>query len=113
MRIAIIGSRGFNNYTLLQSTLEKYKDKITVVVSGGARGADTLGEQWAKENDKDTDIYLPDWDKHGKGAGFIRNTKIVKNSDGVIAFWDGKSRGTQHSFELCEKFNKPIKIVKF
>ena len=57
MRIAIIGSRTFNDYELLQETLENYKDQISVIVSGGARGADTLGERWAKENNIKTDIY--------------------------------------------------------
>jgi len=113
MRIAIIGSRTFNDYELLQETLENYKDQISVIVSGGARGADTLGERWAKENNIKTDIYYPDWDKHGKSAGYIRNKDIVNNSDGVIAFWDGQSKGTQHSFCLCDELGVPIKIVKF
>lgn len=112
-RIAIIGSRTFNDYDLLSKTLEPYKDGISLIVSGGARGADSLGEKWAKENKKSTRIFLPEWKKHGKSAGYIRNKDIVKNSDGVIAFWDGQSKGTQHSFKLCDEMNVPLKIVKF
>lgn len=112
-RIAIIGSRTFNDYELLSNSLEPHKHKISVIVSGGARGADRLGERWANENNIQTDIYYPDWNKHGKSAGYIRNKDIVENSDGVIAFWDGKSKGTLHSISLCEKLGKPISIVKF
>ena len=112
MKLAIIGSRTFNDYALLQQSLETYRPKITLVVSGAARGADSLGEQWAKQNGIGTKVFPADWDKYGKRAGFIRNEDIIKNSDCVIAFWDGESRGTAHSISLCEKYNKPYKIVK-
>ena len=113
MKMAIVGSRTFNEYETLRATLEPYKDKITEIVSGGARGADTLGERWAKEHNKKITIFYPDWDTHGKAAGFIRNKDIVENSDGVVAFWDGKSKGTVHSMKLAEKLDKPLKVVGF
>lgn len=112
MRIAIIGSRNFNDYSLVSETLLPYKSKITLIVSGGAKGADSLGEYWAKQNNIKTLIFLPDWDKHGKKAGFIRNEDIIKNCDGVIAFWDEQSRGTAHSISLAQKYDKPVKVVK-
>jgi hypothetical protein len=112
VKLAIIGSRTFNNYKLLEQELEQYKDKVSLVISGGAKGADSLGEFWAKENNIKTLIFLPDWDKYGKRAGFIRNEDIIKNCDCVIAFWDGVSSGTKHSLSLCEKYSKPYKIVK-
>lgn len=111
MKLAIIGSRDFNDYKLLTQTLETYKDKITIVVSGAARGADSLGERWAIENGKQTIIFPADWDKYGKRAGYIRNEDIIKNSDCVIAFWDGISKGTNHSITLASRYNKPVKIV--
>jgi hypothetical protein len=112
MKLAIIGSRTFNDYSLLEETLSKYKDKITLVVSGGAKGADFLGEKWANKNKIKTLIFYPDWDKHGKKAGFIRNENIIKNCDGCVAFWDRESKGTKHSLELCEKYSKPYKIIE-
>lgn len=112
MKLAIIGSRDFSDYLCLKQALEPYKTKLTLVVSGGARGADKLGEQWAVENNIKTLIFLPDWDKFGKRAGFIRNEDIIKNCDCCIAFWDGQSKGTSHSISLCEKYNKPYKIIK-
>jgi hypothetical protein len=112
MKIAIIGSRDFNNYKLVIETLESYKSKISLVVSGAAKGADSLGEKWAIDNNIQTLIFPADWEKHGKRAGFIRNEDIIKNCDGVIAFWDGESKGTAHSLSLAEKYNKPSKIIK-
>jgi len=87
MKLAIIDSRDFNDYKLLTQTLETYRDKITIVVSGAARGADSLGERWAIENGKQTIIFPVDWDKYGKRAGYIRNEDIIKNSDCVMGFW--------------------------
>ena len=113
MRVAIIGSRDFNDYELVQKTLNPVKEKITLIVSGGARGADSLGARYAKDNQIETSIFIPDWDKHGKSAGYIRNKDIVSNCDVVIAFWDGQSKGTQHSFKLAKELNKGIKIIKY
>lgn len=111
MKLAIIGSRTFTNYYILEEALEKYRSKVSLVVSGGAKGADLLGEQWADENKIPKLIFLADWDKYGKSAGFRRNDDIIKNCDGCIAFWDMESKGTAHSISLCEKYNKPYKII--
>ncbi len=111
MKLAIIGSRTFENYDFLNETLEQYKPKITLVVSGAAKGADSLGEKWATKNNIKTLIFPANWDKYGKRAGFVRNEDIIKNCDCCVAFWDGKSKGTSHSISLCEKYNKPYKII--
>jgi hypothetical protein len=113
MRAAIIGSRSFNNYKLVLETLLGYENTITVIVSGGAKGADTLGERWAKEKNKETLIFYPDWGKYGRSAGFIRNKDIIENSDIVFAFWDGKSKGTKSSIDLTIKLNKELKIINY
>ena len=113
MKVAIIGSRDFNDYALVQKTLDPVKEKITLIVSGGAKGADSLGDKYAKENGIPTQIFIPDWETNGKSAGYIRNRDIVSNSDIVIAFWDGQSKGTQHSFKLAAELNKPIRIIKY
>ena len=109
MKVGVVGSRTFNDYKLLSDTLKKIE--ITTIVSGGARGADKLGEQYAKENNIPTIIFLPDWDKHGKSAGFIRNTDIINESELVIAFWDQESRGTLDSIEKAKKLNKQVIII--
>jgi hypothetical protein len=111
MKIAIIGSRGFNDYHRLNDVLNPVKSKISLIVSGGARGADSLAEKFAKENNIPTQIFLPDWDKHEKKAGFLRNVDIILAADVVIAFWDGQSKGTYNGIELAKKHNKPFKII--
>lgn len=115
MNVAIVGSRTFDNYLLLKETLDIINDcnNIKMIISGGARGADKLGERYAKENDIETLIFIPDWKKFGKSAGFIRNKDIVENSDKVVAFWDGKSKGTLSSINLAKKLNKELEIIKF
>jgi hypothetical protein len=115
MKLAVVGSRGFNDYDLLKSKLNDIhlRKPITCIVSGGAKGADSLGEKWANENNIETLIFIPEWDKYGKRAGFLRNEDIIKNSDAVVAIWDEVSKGTQHSISLAKKYNKPCLIVKF
>jgi len=118
MKIGIIGSRTFNDYELLKEVMSDYLNRdnelnCNLVVSGGAKGADSLGEQWAKENNIPTVIFKPDWDKYGKSAGFIRNQDIVKNSDMIVVFWDKISKGTKSSIDLCVKSGKIVKIVDF
>lgn len=110
-KLAIIGGRDFKNYSLMTKLLENYKSKITLVVSGAAKGADSLGEKWAIDNNIETLIFPADWDRFGKTAGYIRNEDIIKHCDLCIAFWDGKSKGTKHSLSLCKKYNKPTKII--
>ena len=113
MKVAIIGSRNFNDYELVVETLLEYENIITLIVSGGAKGADMLGERWAKEKNKELLVFHPDWVKYGKSAGFIRNKDIIENSDIVFAFWDGISKGTKHSIDLSVKLNKELKIIKW
>ena len=105
LKIAIIGSRSFNDYELVKSTLDPVKDRIEFIVSGGARGADKLGEVYAEENNIKTKIYLPNWDEHGKAAGFIRNKQIVENADIIIIYWDGESKGSKSSINIAKKLN--------
>lgn len=111
MKVAVIGSRGFKNYELLRSTLSTLE--ISLIISGGAMGADTLAEVYAKEKGIETKVFIPDWKTHGKKAGFLRNTDIVNESDLVVAFWDGLSRGTEDSIKKAQKLNKRILLVHY
>jgi len=111
MKVAVIGSRGFDDYELVKTALSPLK--ITLLVSGGAKGADSLGERYANENNIETLIFKPDWEKHGKAAGMIRNTDIVNNAETIIAFWDNSSKGTAHSIGIAKKMNKKIVIIEF
>ena len=111
IRIAIIGSRTFNNYKLLQRTLDTFYPNISLIVSGGAQGADALAEEYARTEGIRTLIFKPDWKTYGKAAGFVRNKDIVTSVDIVIAYWDCVSRGTANSIEWAYKLNKPVIIV--
>ena len=115
MKLAIIGSRDFNDYDMLVDFLWRYKDSenIDSIISGGAKGADLLGKKCAKDIGFHYVEFLPDWEKYGKAAGFIRNSQIVDACDEVIAFWDGKSRGTQDTITKAKKAKKPTFIVYF
>jgi hypothetical protein len=111
MKVAVIGSRSFNDYERLKDTLSKID--VSLLVSGGANGADKLGEQYANENNIPTKIFLPDWEKHGKAAGFLRNTDIINEAELVVAFWDQQSNGTRDSIQKAEKQGKKVMIVTF
>ena len=115
MNISIIGSRSFNDYALLKETIDKeFENKeISLIVSGGAKGADSLGEKYAINNGIAVKIFLPDWKKYGRGAGFVRNKTIVENSDVVVAFWNGVSKGTKNSIDVAKKLNKKLIIKNF
>lgn len=110
-KLAIIGGRDFINYELLKETMKSIECKT--IISGGARGADSLGSIYAKTNGINFVLFKAEWDKYGKSAGFIRNELIINECDKVLAFWDGESKGTAHSIELAKKQKKPIEIVRY
>lgn len=111
-KLAIVGSRNFNNYDLLLKYMGLFLfEDIEMIISGGAMGADSLGERYAKYYHIPTTIYKPEWGKYGKSAGFIRNQMIVDNCDMVLAFWGGESRGTADTIEKAKKAKKPTFIV--
>jgi len=114
MKIAIVGSRTFNDYDLLEKIIYKQMcvSSINLIVSGGAKGADYLAERFAKKHNIPIQIFQAEWNKYGKGAGYIRNKLIIENVDIVFAFWDGKSKGTKHSINLAKKENKELYITK-
>jgi len=114
MKLAIVGGRDFTDYALLQYTVEHYYplEMISTIISGGARGADSLARRYAEENGITFTEYKPDW-KLGRGAGIIRNRQIVTDCDVLIAFWDGRSRGTISSIEIAHKQRKTVHIVSY
>lgn len=115
MKLAVIGSRTFDNYQLLCSSIDKLRRKynIDTIVSGGAKGADSMGIMYAENNGLCWKEHLPNWELYGKSAGFRRNHDIINDADLVIAFWDGKSRGTKHSIDLASDQNKEVLVIFF
>lgn len=113
MKVAVIGSRSFHDYSLLAAVLDESLSPGDVIVSGGCPlGADFYAEEYAKANDVKTLILPADWSK-GLNAGFLRNVDIEAESVACIAFWDGVSNGTDHCMKLFHKSRKPVKMVPF
>lgn len=116
MKVIIAGSRSFSDYTLLEKKCNNIlgnKLPDVTIISGNARGADTLGITYAKNNGLDVEIYPAQWSKDGRRAGYIRNGKMAKLADGLIAFWDGKSPGTRHMIDLMKKAGKPVRVIRY
>ena len=82
-----------------------------MLITGGAIGIDQIAEQWALENGIPTIIHIPDWNKYGKSAGIIRNKLIADDCDQCLAFWDGKSKGTKNTIDLCVKLKKVTNVI--
>jgi len=112
MKLAVVGSRTLTNYKLVLNELNQFSD-ITEIVSGGAQGADKFAERYAIEKNIPIKIFKADWGRYGKRAGYVRNKEIWEYADQGIAFWDGHSAGTAHSFELSNFLGKKIKVVRF
>ena len=115
LRITIGGCRDFNDYVMFCSCIEKYlktvdDTKKIIFLSGHCSGADEMAEKYAKEKGYVLEIYPADWKKYGKAAGPKRNKEMVEKSDIIIAFWDGKSKGTKNLIDLAKKKDIQIKI---
>jgi hypothetical protein len=113
MKIAVIGSRNFTDQVLLENELNTIKEKVTMVISGGANGADKLAEKWALDNNIPLEVYKPDWKNYGRAAGVVRNKLIIESCDYCYAFFFFLSKGTLYSINHCKKVYKPIKIINF
>lgn len=117
MNIAIVGGRDFSDYTLLKESLSAYISIYSGIpdniVSGGAKGADTLAAQFAAEMDIPLLVFKPDYQKYGRGATLVRNTQIIENAEVVFAFWDGQSKGTKDSITKAKKLQKELHIISY
>lgn len=93
-RIAIVGSRTYPRMDLVIDYVARDLPENAVVISGGARGVDTVAVAEARACGMETVVHKADWDTHGKKAGFLRNQTIVDDAHAVVVFWDFQSRGT-------------------
>lgn len=112
MKVIIAGSRTIEDYTLILESMSGVG--ATEIVSGCARGVDTLGEMWASNHFISIKQFPADWDTHGKSAGYIRNSEMADYADFLVALWDGESKGTDHMINLMKKLDKPgiLYIIK-
>ena len=115
-RLIVAGSRDFDDYDLLSERLSFFlasKDPREVkIVSGGAKGADALGERFAEEHGIQLKVFRAEWDLHGRSAGPIRNVAMAKYADALVAFWDGQSKGTAHMIKMARKKGLLVRVVQ-
>ncbi len=126
LRVIIAGSRDFDNLSKLTADVSDILSKIPVdsisktrIISGTARGADQMGEQYARNAGYEISRFPADWDRLGKRAGYVRNDEMARfavadgNTGVLIAFWDGKSKGTKHMIGLAGKYGLETHIIRF
>ncbi len=116
-RVIIAGCRDFADYKLLKERCDHYlqnqKPEDIVIVSGHASGADALGERYAQERGLQLETYPADWKTHGRAADPIRNAQMASVAHALIAFWDGKSRGTKNMIDTATKRGLQVAVVRY
>lgn len=121
IKIIIAGTRTFSDYEFLNNIVHRtlqdnvyskgYSKERIEIICGKAKGADALGERYAKENDISVKYFPADWNTYGKSAGYIRNKQMAeyasttKGFGALIAFWDGKSKGTKLMIDLAKQYH--------
>lgn len=117
IKLIIAGGRDFTDVNRIIRALKKViikhgKNNIEVV-SGGARGADKAGEVAARKLGLKVKQFPAKWEKYGKSAGYRRNEEMADYATHVVAFWDGKSRGTKHMIDIAKKRGMPLYVGKY
>ena len=113
MKIAIIGSRECGNINLERELVKRFEIlKNDTIISGGARGIDTLAAQFARKHGIKLLEFRPDYATYGRGATFVRNRLMIDMADVVVAFWNGSSRGTKYTIEYAKKKYVPVVIIR-
>lgn len=118
-RIIIAGGRNFAHPPSVHVAMQPVVAWVQrngyelIVVSGGAQGADMLGECWAKKNNVRCELYPAQWNTHGRKAGYLRNQQMAGVADGLLAFWDGKSRGTMHMINIARDAGLDVQVVNY
>jgi hypothetical protein len=117
MKVIIAGSRTFDCYEILRDIMDEMILETGIVpdeiVSGTATGADTLGEQYARELGIPIKRFPADWNTHGKKAGHLRNIEMADYGDMLMAFWDGESKGTEQMIKYSRSIGLKVKVVTF
>lgn len=114
-KLIIAGSRSIEDYSIVREAVVKsglwkeHRNNLEIV-SGTAEGVDRLGEIFALNNGLIIHPFKPDWDRFGKRAGMLRNCEMGDFADGLVAVWDGRSRGTQHMIRYMTGLGKFVYV---
>ena len=112
MKIAIVGSRDWPvNPQKIWRYIDRLDPGVDVILSGAARGVDSIAAAYGRKNNFRVMEFKADWDNLGRGAGYIRNEALVAAADKVVAFWDGESKGTKHSIDLALEAHKSLEVI--
>ena len=107
MKLAIIGSRNLTHIDIGQYIPLQCRE----IVSGGARGVDTIAAAFAQQHNLLLTVFPPDYTRYGRAAPIVRNKQIVDYADEVLAFWDGISKGTLSVIQYCKKTGKECRVI--
>jgi len=114
-KLIVAGSRDFNDYKFLSEKLDHLLKNITdsiEIVCGKAKGADTLGEEYAKEKGYAIKYFPADWDKHGRSAGPIRNGEMGRYANACVVFWKNNSRGSENMIDVARIYKLKLRVYK-
>lgn len=120
-KVIVAGGRNFENYAYLEESLDRILADIKepiVIVSGGANGADMLGERYARAKGYEVECHPAQWKLFGRGAGNRRNAEmgisVKENGKGMlVAFWDMESKGTSNMIDVAERYNIPYRVIEY
>ena len=115
MKLIIAGCRDFNDEHIIYEGIDCFINeygKPDLIIEGGASGVDRIAGDYARENDIPLMVFPADWNKYGRAAGPIRNGEMAKHGTHLLAFWDGKSRGTKNMIETAKKHGLIISYVR-
>ena len=126
--VIIAGGRQFYDFDLLVEKCDKFFNSVRlthdiIIRSGGAKGADSLGEDYAKLRGYEVQSFIPNWRPNGiydGGAGHKRNREMAdgnnefnSKANGLIAFWDSKSKGTSGMIDYAKRKGLSVRIVNY
>jgi hypothetical protein len=114
LKLIVAGCRDFTDYSSAEIHLDLFFTEFpecSTIISGGASGADSIGERYAKERGHPLEVYRAQWSKHGRSAGPIRNKLMSERGTHLLAFWDGKSRGTANMIMNARNQGLWIRVI--
>lgn len=112
MKTVIAGSRNITDYAQLLRAIATCPVEITEVISSGARGADSLGEHYARQHGLPIHLFPADWDRYGRSAGHRRNADMAAAAEAVLCMWDGASRGTAGMIQQAQRRGLPLWVFR-
>ena len=114
-KVIVAGGRDFSDYDLLCTTLHHLLSKRSDVeiVSGMARGADSLALRYAEENHIRVKKFPANWDRDGNSAGYKRNIQMAGYADACVCFWDGMSKGTADMIRMARFYKLQVRVIRY